>query len=298
MLTAACTAMAKTSSKTDPQIYSFVLDGTRIFYTVTFDRHKSIRLRMKNPELAEIKMPLRTPLAYAEKMLAKHAQWIAAKKQEIAETPALRPLTEELYLFGKALRVVKSPVRRQEKLTFSAQNTYFSQERIFEYALPVLQNGHKQVCLTNAELFACCQGDEEWLKIFAKWRKNTAQAFLSWYCRELWQVFKEQSARFLLQNSVTTDFHKALPPLTVRTCRRCFGSCKIVRRTGETGIMLSAHLMGLPLEYIEFVILHEFCHLIFPNHSPAFYGLFDLVLPRHRILKAGVNAWSKTHNPV
>ena len=61
--------------------------------------------------------------------------------------------------------------------------------------------------------------------------------------------------------------------------------------------MLSRQLMGLPLEYIEFVILHEFCHLIYANHSPKFYEIFDLLLPKHKILRQAIYQWSKNHYP-
>lgn len=281
----------------EPKTEIFEHGGQKIPYRVIFDKHKTVRLRLDSAGCAVVKMPFSLPKDYAQKMLLKHFQWIVQKREETKNISA-KPETEEIFIFGKAFEVIKSPVRRQEKLAFAAKNTYFNQERIFEYALPILQNGHKNICLTNTALYVQCRDDAEWLKIFAKWRKTTAQNFLAWYYRELWQVFTEKTARFLVQNKISTDFHRKLPPLTLRTCKRCFGSCKIVRKTGETGIMLSERLMGLPLEYTEFVILHEFCHLIFLNHSPAFYGLFDLVLPRHRILKASVNAWSKTHNPV
>lgn len=280
----------------EPKTEIFEYGGQKIPYRVIFDKHKTVRLRLDSAGCAVVKMPFFLPKDYAQKMLLKHFQWIVQKREETENNSAV-PETEEIYIFGKAFAVVKSPVRRREKLNFTAENTYFNQERIFEYALPILQNGHRHICLTNAELFACCQSDDEWLKIFAKWRKSTAQAFLSWYYKELWQVFREQSARFLLRNNVTTAFHKTLPPLSVRTCRRCFGSCRISPKKQETGIMLSSHLLGLPLEYIEFVILHEFCHLVFPNHSSGFYALFGEVLPAHKMLKTAINEWSKTHNP-
>lgn len=280
----------------EPKTEIFEYGGQKIPYRVIFDKHKTVRLRLDSAGCAVVKMPFSLPKDYAQKMLLKHFQWIVQKREE-TENNSAHSETEEIYIFGKAFAVIKSPVRRREKLNFTAENTYFNQERIFEYALPILQNGHRHICLTNAELFVCCQSDDEWLKIFAKWRKSTAQAFLSWYYKELWQVFREQSARFLLRNNVTTAFHKTLPPLRIRACRRCFGSCRISPKKQETGIMLSSHLLGMPLEYIEFVILHEFCHLVFPNHSSGFYALFGEVLPAHKLLKSAINAWSRTHNP-
>lgn len=283
------------------QEYNFLYQGRKIPYSVSFDRFKTIRLRVK--EQLEIKMPYRTPLAYAEKSIAKHLSWILAqleqRENKNAETSVLPSFTQELFIFGRAFTVHRqtNASTRKEKLNFSAQNTYFNQEQIFLHALPILQNSHASISLINGEIFVQCKSDEDCKNKLTAWRKKTAQGFLPYYYHALWQIFQEKIKPFLLQHAVTTSCHCVCPELTFRTCKRCFGSCKISHKNGETCIMLSTHLMGLPLEYIEFVILHEFCHLIYPNHSPHFYALFDLVLPRHHILKASINSWSKTHIP-
>lgn len=288
--------------KIKTQEYSFLHQGQKIPYTVIFDRFKTIRLRVK--EQLEIKMPYRTPLAYAEKSIEKHIEWILAQFEQqesrFAEnTAALLPFTQELYIFGRAFTVHSqtNACTRKEKLLFSVQNTYFNSEQIFLYALPILQNSHPHISLTKDEIFVQCKNEEDCKSKLAAWRKKTAQEFLPYYYQALWQIFQEKIRPYLLQHTIKTLYHRTCPKLTFRTCKRCFGSCKISHKNKETCIMLSSHLMGLPLEYIEFVILHEFCHLIYPNHSPHFYALFDLVLPRHHILKASINQWSKTHIP-
>lgn len=291
--------------KAKSQAYSFFYKEQKITYRLLFDKYKTVRLRLIAPYVLEIKMPVRTPLKYAEQSIFKHIDWILAQsgqfKEQAPDTQAL-PFTKELFIFGKAFSV-HSRTRactQKEKLSFSAQNTYFNQEQIFLHALPILQNSHSAISLTNAEIFVQCGNEGGCADKLTAWRKKTAHVFLTWYYENLWQVFQEKTSSFLVQQTINrhpvkTPWHLACPPLSFRSCRRCFGSCKISQKKQEARIMLSNHLMGLPLEYIEFVILHEFCHLIFPNHSPRFYALFDLVLPRHRILKAAINNWSKTH---
>lgn len=282
----------------EPKTQIFEHGGQKIPYRVIFDRHKTVRLRLDNASCAVVKMPFSLSKDYAQKMLLKHFQWIVQKQEEQKNISA-KPETEEIFIFGRAFSVAASPSPRNfwEKLRFAAQNTYFNQEQIFLAALPAVQTAHPNICLTANTLHVQCRNSEDCLKKLAAWRKKSAQAFLPAYYERLWQVFREQSSRFLLQHRVHTAYHTCLPPLTIRSCRRTYGSCRISPKRQETGITLSAHLMGLPLEYIEFVILHEFCHLIFPDHSPRFYALFDCVLPRHKSLKAAANAWSKTHNP-
>lgn len=75
--------------------------------------------------------------------------------------------------------------------------------------------------------------------------------------------------------------------LRIRKMKRSWGNMR------KNGIMtLNLSLMHTPKECIEFVILHELCHLQHFNHSPQFYGLMDRVLPDWRITDALLDQYS------
>ncbi|MDL2222470.1 M48 family metallopeptidase [Bacteroidales bacterium OttesenSCG-928-M11] len=63
--------------------------------------------------------------------------------------------------------------------------------------------------------------------------------------------------------------------LSVRGSRTRWGSC-----SSKKSINLSFFLMILPEHLIEYVILHELCHTVEMNHSPAFWSLLDSHLKR------------------
>jgi hypothetical protein len=65
--------------------------------------------------------------------------------------------------------------------------------------------------------------------------------------------------------------------LKVRRMRRRWGSCFIDGR-----INLNTELLGEPVALIDYVIIHELCHLREHNHSPRFYRLMDEMLPDWR----------------
>lgn len=76
-----------------------------------------------------------------------------------------------------------------------------------------------------------------------------------------------------------------LPTLSVRRMRARWGSC------GHTGrIILNQQLIEMPLELIDYVLLHELCHLREHNHSPRFYALLDRALPDWRERRARLNS--------
>ena len=63
--------------------------------------------------------------------------------------------------------------------------------------------------------------------------------------------------------------------------RTRFGSC-----SPKNSLCFSFHLMEYPPEAIEYVVVHELCHIRHKNHSAAFHALVGSVLPDHRARRA------------
>lgn len=73
------------------------------------------------------------------------------------------------------------------------------------------------------------------------------------------------------------------PPLVVRLLRTRWGSCSPQGR-----ILMNVEAVRLPLPCIDYVLLHELCHLRVPNHGARFWRLLDACMPewerwRHRL---------------
>lgn len=61
-----------------------------------------------------------------------------------------------------------------------------------------------------------------------------------------------------------------------------WGSCNV--KTGR--ICINVQLAAFPPECLEYVVVHELCHLIEANHGPRFKALLDAHLPDWRTAKA------------
>ena len=68
-----------------------------------------------------------------------------------------------------------------------------------------------------------------------------------------------------------------VPGLKVRTMRRRWGSC-----SSRGGINLNIWLLRAPIDCVEYVVIHELCHLREFNHGPRFHGWMDRLLPDWR----------------
>jgi predicted metal-dependent hydrolase len=64
------------------------------------------------------------------------------------------------------------------------------------------------------------------------------------------------------------------PPITVRKLRTRWGSCSASGR-----ILMNVEAVRLPLPCIDYVLLHELCHLREPNHGVRFWRLLDACMP-------------------
>ena len=67
----------------------------------------------------------------------------------------------------------------------------------------------------------------------------------------------------------------SMPILRIRTMDTRWGSC-----LAKKGIVtLNKRLLEAPRNCIEYVVMHEFCHFIHPNHSKQFYAFITMLMP-------------------
>lgn len=71
------------------------------------------------------------------------------------------------------------------------------------------------------------------------------------------------------------------PALTVRKMTRRWGSCSPRGR-----ILMNTHAVKLPRRLLDYVLLHELCHLRVPHHGPSFWNLLARCLPDWKARKA------------
>ena len=65
------------------------------------------------------------------------------------------------------------------------------------------------------------------------------------------------------------------PELKVRDMTTRWGVCA----PGKRRITLNLRLAARPQEQVEYVVLHEYCHFVHPNHQAEFWALMTRLMP-------------------
>ena len=107
------------------------------------------------------------------------------------------------------------------------------------------------------------------------------QLLRDWYKVRAKEVFAKRLDAMLEQALWVAE----RPPLHILTMQTQWGSCSPNGR-----LTLNPHLVKAPRECIDYVILHELCHLAEHNHSERFYRLLHQVMPTWEVIKARLDA--------
>jgi len=111
---------------------------------------------------------------------------------------------------------------------------------------------------------------------------NVKTAFARFMTRTAKDVFLTRLA------AMQKVFHSnAAISLSVRNMLTRWGSIN----TKRLNLSLSVHLLRCETELIDYVIMHELCHLDSPNHSSAFYKALESYFPQRKICDKRLNEY-------
>jgi predicted metal-dependent hydrolase len=128
-----------------------------------------------------------------------------------------------------------------------------------------------------------CRRDGDKLLTPAPAGDAARRAVETWYRRLAAGHFAERVAHFAPQVG------RAPQRVTVRAQRTRWGSCS---RHGR--VSLNWRLLQASADILDYVVVHELCHLLVPNHSPRFWAEVARVVPdfgERRVALRATDAW-------
>ena len=234
---------------------TLVLDGRAIAYRVrTSRRAKGIFIRNCLRGGLEVVYPTRLQQPTPESLLRERSAWVLSTTLRFSEARAKQPPRK--YRAGEAFLYRGARLKLQ-----------LTKRRTCKRAVARLRDGVLAVELPQSA------SDETQLVRGAieRFYREAARAYLPRRVAELAQRHGFDYEMLRIKNQKTI-----------------WGSCSAKRN-----INLNMRLMMAPDQAIDYVILHELCHLRELNHSRAFWALVEAICPAYREWRA----WFKRYGP-
>lgn len=150
--------------------------------------------------------------------------------------------------------------RTPERLYVSGETHLYLGRR---YVLRVKEEKTTSVKLKNGELIVAVKNKncpESIKRLLTKWYYDHAMKKFESILQEKFGIFQAYAI--------------AYPALIIRRMNKRWGSCH-----SNGTIILNPELIKAPTRCIEYVIVHELCHLIHPSHNQKFYDLQAAKMP-------------------
>ena len=142
-----------------------------------------------------------------------------------------------------------------------------------QYRLKVIADPSEQVKVTRGWLFVHTADPHK--------TEQVGALLTTWYRHHAEQVFAERLAACFPR---VAKYGVAYPTLQIRQMEKRWGSC-----TAEGKILLNLRLIQAPKLLIDYVVMHELCHLQEHHHGPTFYALLDIAMPDWRQRRQRLN---------
>ena len=133
-----------------------------------------------------------------------------------------------------------------------------------DYIFSVSLSSKEKVYAENKLLHICCLNTTDADRIqtlFDKWWRKEASIY---YQKVLDELF-----------SIVGKYNVAKPKMLIKKMKTLWGSCNAARGI----VYLNQFLFKAKPPCIEYVILHELVHLLYPNHSKSFYDFLGTYMP-------------------
>jgi len=225
---------------------------------LTRRRKSRIGINFEAFDRVRLEAPMRTSLDELQAMVGAHERWFAYNLQRVAEeSPEFLP---PVYQHGELIMHCGEPLKLCICFDENAR--------------------------ARAELHKL--GESNVLLVYLPGLVESPEALV----RRLVRSWQTSQAKTVFQNTLERyvddiDWLKEVPKWRNRFMRSQWGSCN------ESGqLALNTHLVKLPQALVDYVLVHELCHLKQMNHGKRFQGLMDAHNPGWRDRQTELNRYA------
>lgn len=239
--------MSKNLKKYDETL-SFKYKNTQINANVIYRSRKNITIQIKPVDEVVIISPKKVPKEVLKDILIEKSEWIAKKLEEYKELG-----------------------------DYHKEKEYISGEKFFylgkEYTLDILE---EPIDNKNTKINIEIKDDKLVISSNSTDKDEIKNSIKMWYRKESEKIVLE---RIIHCREKYPTMMKLIPnSVKVKEQKKRWGSC-----TSKRDIYINSKISMAKPEVIDYIIVHEFCHLIHMNHSKDFYELVESIMPNYKI---------------
>lgn len=239
---------------------SFNYEGRELAVDIIYRKRKNISLKVSPKENIQIIAPDKVSKDLLKKVLKDNSNWILSKLNKFKTF-------DDNFL----------------KRDYVDDEIYYYMGK--QYRLKILKDMNFQNKNNKSYNYIEIKGDNLEIRT-NNWEKDYIKDSLKkWYKLRSEEIIMDR-IDFLRKES--EDFRSIEPSLVkVKEQKKIWGSCN----TSKT-IYINSKISMLPLDAIDYIIAHEFCHIIYMNHSKDFYALVQKIIPNYK----EIVSWLKENN--
>lgn len=132
------------------------------------------------------------------------------------------------------------------------------------FTLEIIEKNTESVHINGTTIILSVKNKENFKKkekLINDWLKNLQIKTFNEISTNIYQFIKKYNIGY--------------PQIKIRRMKTMWGSCRPLKGI----ITLNSELIKESKESIEYVVLHEFVHLLYPNHSKDFYNFLTMLMP-------------------
>ena len=223
------------------EMIEILLPSSQKKLSVSIDRKrmKTCRLKVYPDKSVVIAVPQTAPTDWILELLVQKAGWIESKLERFAKTSGYAATTE--IRNGQSIKMLG------EDLSFSV--SYGNKSRIYKEG--------KKLCIISLDI----NSQDKLLSQFEKWWRKESLHILQSKVDELYPIIGKYGIE--------------KPSIALRKMKTLWGSCSVNRKM----ITFNQYLIKAKPACIEYVVLHELIHFLYPNHSKQFYDFLSIQMP-------------------
>lgn len=219
--------------------HEVIFGKKKIQFTIEYRKRKTLEISVLPDKTVKAVAPENADLDKIIEKVSKRASWII--KQQNYFTQFYPKETARKYVSGETHRYLGR-----------------------QYLLKIQKSDKEEVKLKGRNLIIyTLQKDNS---------KHIEKLLYAWYKSHAQIKFEKIIDNCLVKLS---KYDIVKPEFKIKKMKSRWGSCN----TSKKQVLLNTELIKAPTHGIEYVIMHELCHLKYPNHDKKFYGFLDVVMP-------------------